>query len=122
MSGSGLPFRQFVLKVCSRCDLACDHCYVYEQADQGWRVQPTVMSDAVVARTAEAIARHAQDHALPEVRVILHGGEPLLAGAARLGRICQALRQEIEKACRLDLRIHTNGVRLDDEFLKLFSE
>ena len=28
------------LKVHSRCDLAYDHCYMYEAADQGWRLQP----------------------------------------------------------------------------------
>jgi hypothetical protein len=25
-----IPIDQFVVKVHSRCDLACDHCYVYE--------------------------------------------------------------------------------------------
>lgn len=122
MSGSGLPFRQFVLKVCSRCDLACDHCYVYEHADQSWRGRPKVMSDETIIRTAERIAEHVQDHALPQVRVILHGGEPLLAGAARLSWVCETLRREVGKACRLDLRIHTNGVQLDDEFCRLFAD
>ena len=35
--GWPVPLRQFVLKVHSRCDLACDHCYVYQSADQSWR-------------------------------------------------------------------------------------
>jgi uncharacterized protein len=121
MSGR-LPFRQFVLKVCSRCDLACDHCYVYEQADQSWRRRPKVISDETVTTAAERIAEHAHQHALTAVRVILHGGEPLLAGVTRLRRICEILRREVEKACRLDLRIHTNGVLLDDDFCRLFVE
>jgi uncharacterized protein len=122
MSGRVLPFRQFVLKVCSRCDLACDHCYVYEQADQSWRRRPKVITDETVTRTAERIAEHAQYHALPAVRVILHGGEPLLAGVARLRRICEILRREVEEICGLDLRIHTNGVLLDDGYCQLFAE
>jgi len=80
-SGGVLPFRQFVLKIHSRCDLACDHCYVYEHADQSWRGRPTAISSEVVARAGERIAEHAREHRLAEVRVILHGGEPLLAGA-----------------------------------------
>jgi hypothetical protein len=32
-----LPSPQFVLKVHCRCDPACDHCYVYERTDPGWR-------------------------------------------------------------------------------------
>ena len=31
------PFRQFIVKIHSRCDLACDHCYVYATPDQRWR-------------------------------------------------------------------------------------
>jgi uncharacterized protein len=115
-----LPFRQFVLKIHSRCDLACDHCYVYEHADQSWRDKPAVISAEAVAKAAERIAEHARDHHLAEVRVILHGGEPLLAGAARLGSIARDLRRAIEPVCRLDLRIHTNGVRLDAEMCELF--
>jgi uncharacterized protein len=115
-----IPFRQFVLKVHSRCDLACDHCYVYEHADQSWRGRPKVITDATVAKTAERIAEHARQHGLPRVRVVLHGGEPLLVGASRLGEIARVLRGAIEPRSSLDLRIHTNGMRLDEELCDLF--
>jgi uncharacterized protein len=119
-SGDTLPFRQFVLKVHSRCDLACDHCYVYEHADQSWRGRPAVIAPETVDAAGRRIAEHAAGHGLPEVRVILHGGEPLLAGRSRLAEIARSLRLAIEPTCRLDLRIHTNGVRLDTEFCELF--
>jgi uncharacterized protein len=117
---STLPFRQFVLKVHSRCDLACDHCYVYEHADSSWRGRPKVISSETVAKAAERIADHARYHALARVSVILHGGEPLLAGATRLAEIGWQLRRAISPVCDLDLRIHTNGVRLDEEFCQVF--
>ena len=41
-----VPFRQFILKVHSRCNLSCSYCYVYEMADQGWRGLPRRMSPA----------------------------------------------------------------------------
>jgi uncharacterized protein len=119
-TGSVLPFRQFVLKVHSRCDLACDHCYVYEHADQSWRNQPKVMTVATAETAGDRIAEHAAQHRLPEVRVVLHGGEPLLAGAARLEEIIRVLHLAIDPVCRLDLRIHTNGIRLDTELCELF--
>ena len=53
------PFRQFVLKVHSRCDLTCDHCYMYEAVDQGWRKQPMAMSRATAGAVGRAIAEHA---------------------------------------------------------------
>lgn len=71
---------QFVLKVHSRCDLSCDHCYVYEHADQGWRRQPMTMSGPTLRAAAKRIAEHAAAHGLRRVRIVLHGGEPLLLG------------------------------------------
>ena len=121
MSGSFVPLGQFVLKVHSRCDLACDHCYVYEAADQSWHGRPMVISDEVAAQTAQRIAGHARTHALKTVQVVLHGGEPLLAGRGRLERIIMALRSALDGVCHLDIRIHTNGVLLSEAFCELFA-
>jgi uncharacterized protein len=120
MSKSIVPFRQFVLKAASTCDLACDHCYVYEHRDQSWRDRPRVMPEEVAACAAARIAEHAAAHGLTDVQVVLHGGEPLLAGADRLGRVIRELRRALDGLTRLDLRIHTNGVRLDEDFCRLF--
>ncbi|MBW5486695.1 FxsB family radical SAM/SPASM domain protein, partial [Streptomyces bambusae] len=117
-----IAFREIVLKVHSRCDLACDHCYVYEHADQSWRARPKVISPEVVTRTASRLAEHARDHALPSVTVILHGGEPLLAGADRLRLVCEEFTRALAGTAELNLRIHTNGLRLDRRLLGLFDE
>ncbi|MFE4977414.1 FxsB family cyclophane-forming radical SAM/SPASM peptide maturase [Kitasatospora sp. NPDC056651] len=117
-----LPLTQFVIKVHSRCDLACDHCYVYEHADTSWRSRPKVIGVDILAKAAERIGEHAAAHRLPAVRVVLHGGEPLLAGPDRLRRAAEALRAALPDGCALDLRIHTNGVLLSREFCSLFAE
>lgn len=125
MASRSAPFRQFILKVHSRCDLACDHCYMYESVDQGWRVQPMVMSRETASAAGRRIAEHAAENGLEAVRVVLHGGEPLLAGVDRLREIIEAVRGPLltsPRPARLDLRIHTNGVRLDDRFCELFDE
>ncbi|MEV7584027.1 radical SAM/SPASM protein FxsBH, inactivated beta-hydroxylase extension form [Streptomyces erythrochromogenes] len=117
-----IAFREIVLKVHSRCDLACDHCYVYEHADQSWRARPKVISPEVISRTASRLAEHARDHALPSVTVILHGGEPLLAGTARLRLVCEEFGRALSGIAALDLRIHTNGLQLSTRYLDLFAE
>jgi uncharacterized protein len=122
MTSPLVPFRQLVLKVHSRCDLACDHCYVYEHADQSWAARPKVISDEVISWTALRLVEHAKAHALSSVQVILHGGEPLLAGPARLRRICEEFHRALDGVSRLDLRIHTNGIQLSRRFLDLFAE
>lgn len=121
MTGPQLvPFQQIVVKVHSRCDLACDHCYIYEHADQSWRTRPKAISDEAISWTALRLAEHAKSHALPSVSVILHGGEPLLAGPARLRRVCEELTAALDNVAALDLRIHTNGIQLSRRYLDLF--
>jgi len=113
---------QYVLKVASRCDLACNHCYVYEHADQSWRVKPRFMTQAITRQAARRISEHAEAHQLTTVHVVLHGGEPLLLGGDRLRGILSMLRSSIDPVARLDLRIHTNGVLLDKGLCALFAE
>ncbi|MFF5493414.1 FxsB family cyclophane-forming radical SAM/SPASM peptide maturase [Streptomyces aquilus] len=117
-----VPLRQLVLKVHSRCDLACKHCYVYEGADQSWTDRPKVISEETISWTALRLAEHAKSHALASVQVILHGGEPLLVGPTRLRHICEQLRTALHGVSHLDLRIHTNGVQLSERYLDLFVE
>lgn len=115
-----VPFREFVLKIHSRCDLACDYCYMYTMADQSWRGRPVVMSVATIEAAAARIAEHTAAHELPSVAVTLHGGEPLLVGAEFITTAVTALRCAIEPGTQVDIQIQTNGVRLDEGFLDLF--
>lgn len=113
--GGPHPLTQFVLKVHGRCDLACDHCYIYEHADQSWRRKERVIEPATVRAAAARIAEHAAAWGLPRVSVVLHGGEPLLLGPRRLRAILTDLRGTIEPVTRLSLIMQTNGVRLTED-------
>src|SRR5712691_11462832 len=117
-----MPVSQYVLKVHSRCDLACDHCYVYEHSDQSWRTRPPAISVATADLAARRIAEHAEAHHLPVVRVILHGWEPLLLGRRAMREVLSVLVSRITPVTRIDLHVHTNGVRLDEQWCELFNE
>ncbi|MGY5008282.1 FxsB family cyclophane-forming radical SAM/SPASM peptide maturase [Streptomyces sp. 900105755] len=110
-----LPFRQFLLKIHSRCDLACDYCYVYEAADQSWRDRPRIMTAETVRRTSALIADHAREHRLDRVSVVLHGGEPLLVGAERLDEMLRLLVDGLHGITEVGLTVQTNGVRLAED-------
>ncbi|MDQ0937434.1 uncharacterized protein QFZ49_007409 [Streptomyces turgidiscabies] len=113
------PFQQFVLKVHSRCNLACTYCYVYEGPDQSWRERPRAVPEGVVEAAARRIAEHAADHRLRDVYVNLHGGEPLMSGPGPLVRYVTAVRRAVaeragEDACRVHVSMQTNGTLLTD--------
>ncbi|WP_326596640.1 FxsB family cyclophane-forming radical SAM/SPASM peptide maturase [Streptomyces sp. NBC_01803] len=111
-------FDQFVVKLHSRCNLACDYCYVYELRDSGWRDRPRVMSAATLDSLVRRIAEHARRHGLSTVRVILHGGEPLLAGVGVISRLAEATREAMRGAgATAQLVIQSNGLLLDRPLL-----
>ncbi|GIH27080.1 hypothetical protein Aph01nite_53900 [Acrocarpospora phusangensis] len=113
-----VPFRQFILKIHSRCNLACDYCYMYELADQSWRDRPKLMAPRHVTATAHRIAEHARDHKLRSARVILHGGEPLLAGPEYISDLVHEIRAATSGVA-VDFIMQTNGVRLTESFLRV---
>src|SRR5689334_5750978 len=110
-----VPFRQFILKVHSRCNLSCSYCYVYEMADQAWRDLPKRMSVAVVHQAVERIADHVRRHDLKSVDVILHGGEPLLAGEDWLADTVLLLGAAVP--AQVNVALQTNGTLLDRPLL-----
>ncbi len=111
------PVRDIVLKVHQRCNLACDYCYVYTQADQSWRDKPAAMSTEVRQAAIASLGRYARRHQLNRVRVVVHGGEPLLYGVARLAALAAEVRAELPAGCATEIGITTNGVRLDAAML-----
>ncbi|MFI1105229.1 FxsB family cyclophane-forming radical SAM/SPASM peptide maturase [Streptomyces melanogenes] len=115
-----MPFNEFVLKVHGHCNLTCDYCYLYQSGDDSWRNRPRAMSDETVLRVAHRIAEHARKFTLDRVHVILHGGEPLLVGPARIGYIAATLTRVLPQATSLSLGVQTNGTLLDTRFLDVF--
>jgi len=118
---TSMAFTEFIVKVHSRCNLACTYCYVYEMADQSWKAKPTRISDSIVRRSASRIGEHAAAHQLPAVRVVLHGGEPLLVGATHLAFIAEQLREQVKPPTTLLISLQTNGVLLTPGLLDVLS-
>lgn len=108
------PLRQFIVKVHGRCNLACRYCYLYEGPDRTWRTRPAAAPPAVLDRAADRIAEHAAAHALRDIALVLHGGEPLLAGADRLGALADRVRELTPADCSVHATVQTNATLLTD--------
>lgn len=106
------PVQNVIMKVHQRCNLACDYCYVYTQADQSWRDRPSIMPPEVFTAAVQKLDRHVRTHGLTRVSVILHGGEPLLLGGDRLAELATELRAAIPSTCAVEIGMQTNGVLL----------
>jgi uncharacterized protein len=111
------PFRQVLLKLHSRCNLACDYCYVYQHADQSWRTRPKIMSPEVIGAAAGRVAEHVRAWGIDSLAVVLHGGEPLLAGPEVVGAVAGAVRGALGDAAAARFTVQTNGILLDEPML-----
>jgi uncharacterized protein len=78
------------------------------------------MPAAARERLVRRIAEHVRQHEPPRVRVILHGGEPLLAGRDVIDGFATAVAQAVGAAgTEAELALQTNGVLLDEPALEL---
>ncbi len=117
------PAREFILKVASRCNLNCDYCYEYQHGDDSWRSASKLMKASVYNEAARKIAAHARQHQLDSVGIGLHGGEPLLLGAARLAQVADALRSNIEAVgTQISLGLQTNAALMTDEIASVIRD
>ena len=115
------PFRQFIVKMHGRCNLACTYCYLYEGPDHTWRGRPAAASPKVLARTASRIGEHARTHGLTALSLVLHGGEPLLAGVDTLARFTELVREKVPASCTVHPVVQTNATLLTEERLTVLA-
>lgn len=74
----------------------------------------------VVDSVSSRISEHAADHEIPDVNIVLHGGEPLLAGADAISYTVHAIRDALGSHTRAHFSVQTNGTLLDKQFIRLF--
>lgn len=72
--------------------------------------------DALFARLRE----HSLSHHVNPIVVVIHGGEPLLVGTSYLDEWVTGLRMSMEGAANVHVRLQTNGLLLDSEWIELF--
>ena len=95
---------------------------MYEMADQSWRDQPRRMSAEIASLTAMRIGEHARAHHLPNVTLVLHGGEPLLAGRELISHLVTSVGASVGPDVQVNATVQTNAVGLDDSYLRLFDQ
>lgn len=92
-----------------QCNINCLYCYERRKPYEG--------SDRFDRKLTEEALKSLSGH---PIRLILHGGEPLLVGKSRMAEILQAIN-----ASSADIRgvqIQTNGLLLDADWIKLFDD
>jgi uncharacterized protein len=90
---------------------------MYNLQDKTYRNQPPRMSLEVTQWMAKRIRSHAERHGRQGVHVILHGGEPLLAGMDYLDEWLEVVRRELGPPMRPHFSMQSNGTLITDEWI-----
>ncbi|MQY37908.1 Anaerobic sulfatase-maturating enzyme [Streptomyces sp. RB17] len=117
-----VPFRTIILKIANRCNIDCDYCFVFNSKDQSARHLPARMGLDIARAAARRIGEHVMAHDLPAVHVVLHGGEPLLAGVRHMADLLAAVRERIPASTEVHFELQTNATLLSETWLDLFEQ
>src|SRR5487761_1361700 len=114
-------FTFVLIKLASRCNIQCTYCYWFRDADV--YKKPAVLTrdseDAFCARLEE----HIREFELDEFLLVFHGGEPLLFPKYRFDAFLKKLRAIEERTgCVIQRGITTNGILIDEEWVRLLEE
>jgi uncharacterized protein len=112
---------EIIIKLNGRCNLACRYCFEYEMADQSYLRNPNTMSREVILKLAERIGEHVLAYALPAINLVIHGGEPLMAGMELIELLVSETRRHVSERTggltRVNVTMQTNGVLLNEGVL-----
>jgi uncharacterized protein len=96
---------------------------MYHHVDQSWRDRPRFMSEETVQAFAGNLAHYVANTKIDGVTVLLHGGEPLLAGEERIIRFCNTVRTALEPlGTSVEFAMQTNGVLLTSRWMSVLSD
>ena len=103
-----------IAKITARCNLSCAYCY-----DQEFRAALSHCGNLPL-EDLDKVCRMAAAHA-KRVQLILHGGEPSLAG---IPYIRSVIRDIVPKYpyCQFDVCMQSNGLVFDEEWKSFFKE
>ena len=118
LKGKGpTAFTAMIKPAGSVCNLDCHYCYYLDKASLYNHRQPVMDNDLL----ENTIKQYIQANDVPQVMFVWHGGEPLIAGLDFYKKAV-ALQQKYAGDKQIDNVLQTNGILVNDDWCRFFSE
>lgn len=111
-----------VVKIAERCNLACTYCYFFSDEGHGYKIHPSRMSSETWSSVVMFLRDGVKECGAGLLRVVFHGGEPTLVGAANFDRMCKEIRDHLDGVVSLDLAIQTNGTLVSPAWVRVLKK
>ncbi len=109
-----------VVKIVERCNINCSYCYMFNLGNEDYLAHPIYIPDDVVIASAKFLAKGAQELKAEKVKVIFHGGEPLMMDKEKFDWMCTVYREEISPFAEVSFAMQTNGMLINKAWIELF--
>lgn len=114
-------FDYLLLKVAMRCNINCTYCYWFR--DNSVYDKPKILTENAEKALLSKLEAHVNKYSLDKFSILLHGGEPLLFGKARMSNFFDKLRAITQNTgCDFELSTTTNALLIDEEWISLFKK
>jgi uncharacterized protein len=110
------------VKIAERCNINCTYCYMFNKGWDAAKVHPPYMGAATITHMANFLAEGARDVEADTVAIDFHGGEPLMMKKQRFDAMCIEIKARVSPVCKVQLRLQTNAILVDEEWIALFEK
>lgn len=93
---------------------------MYNMGDTTYLGQPKVMAASTIDELIRKLKAYCKENNLAEFDIVLHGGEPLLAGIDYMRTLIEKVNSSLSPAVRVQFSVQTNGVLINDEWSDFF--
>lgn len=113
---------EVILKTVERCNINCTYCYFFNGGDDSYKFHPPYISLDTIKNTATFLSKACDDFKLEAIQIDFHGGEPTMQKKDQFDAMCQHFYDTLSKKVDLTFALQTNGMLVNDEWIKLFSK
>src|SRR5690606_6399894 len=82
---------EIILKVAERCNIACRYCYFFFGGDESYKDNPAYIANETIADFAAFIKDAVDVYGIERLRLIIHGGEPLMIKKSRMENLLESI-------------------------------
>lgn len=112
---------QIVVKMVSVCSLYCKYCYWFFESDGAWEKQPKMITSKTINGLSKSVKDVINKLSVKSVDIIFHGGEPMMVKKSLFIELCESINEEVSTTdASANYIIQTNGLHINDEWIKLF--
>lgn len=109
-----------IIKITERCNINCSYCYFFNGGDEDYKKHPPLLSLATASDIAQFLLKGGRDLGASTIALDFHGGEPLLMKKGKFVEICEMFKNVLGSEFNLQFRIQTNGMLVDEGWIKIF--